>query len=244
MCKKQILNFSRELVCLGELKDNDQGSSLLPSVCWQRGEAVYRQEKSLLETRKVQLECVFQVTLQKIINQHHNYSHACLSWCGAAHRGGRREWCCGPALDTLGNVTGTLRPWALSPESLPQPACMAQPPSAVGPGGQVMGHRQPPPRVLSRGCASSWAPVPASPGTPRPAGSGPLGSQSHTSSGTPQPSAAQPNMRMAQRDPWRGEFNGQPITAPLCPGWKQSSFYWGFSYSQLSDFSFPELLSS
>lgn len=110
------------------LKDNLQVSSLLPSVCWQRGEAVCRQDRSLLETRKVQLECVFQITLQKIINQHHNYSRACLSQCGAAHRGGRREWCCESALDSLGNVTGTLRPWALSPESLPQPACMAQPP--------------------------------------------------------------------------------------------------------------------
>lgn len=74
MWQKRILNSARELVCLGELeccslKDNSlQGSSLLPSVCWQRGEAVYRQDKSLLEARKVQLECIFQITLQKILN--------------------------------------------------------------------------------------------------------------------------------------------------------------------------------
>lgn len=128
-------------MCLGELqccslKDNNlQDSSLLPSVCWQRGEAVYRQNKSLLEARKVQLESVFPIILQKITKQHHNYSHAWLSQHGAARRAGRREWCCGLALVTLGNVTGTLRPWALSPESLPQPACVAQPHNAAAPGG-------------------------------------------------------------------------------------------------------------
>lgn len=92
--------------------------------------------KSLLEARKVQLECVFQIIFQKIINQHHNYSRVWLSQRGAACRGCRREWCCGSALDTLENVAGTPIPWALSPESLPQPACMAHPPSPVG--GQVM----------------------------------------------------------------------------------------------------------
>lgn len=97
-----------ELEC-GSLKDNDlQDSSLLPSVCWQRGEALYRQDKSLLEAGKVQLECVFQITLQKMINQCRNYSHVWLSQCAAACRDWRTEWCCGSALDTLGNVTETL----------------------------------------------------------------------------------------------------------------------------------------
>lgn len=63
----------------------------------------------------MQLECVFPITLQKITKQHHNYSHAWLSQHGAARRAGRRERCCGLTLVTLGNVTGTLRPWALSP---------------------------------------------------------------------------------------------------------------------------------
>lgn len=41
-----------ELEC-GSLEDNNlQDSSLLPSVCWQRGEALYRQDKSLLRLGK------------------------------------------------------------------------------------------------------------------------------------------------------------------------------------------------
>lgn len=109
----------------------------------------------------------------------------------------------------------------------------------------LVGHRQPP---LSRGCASSWAPVPGSPGPARRA----FVSQSHTVSGTAQLTAAQPRVWMVygvtgtERSPVPSERRSQWTvhhSSPL-PRLEAIQLSWGFSYSQLSDFSFPELLSN
>lgn len=138
----------------------------------------------------------------------------------------------------------SLRPWALSPESPPQAACTAQPHSAVGAGGQVMVTGcQPPGSSAELGSCSwlSWGSWPCWKGP---------GPQHQSQWDSPaQGSTAQGVDGVeceAQRypEPLEGRAQWTVCHSSPLPQLEAIQLPWRFSYSQLSDFSFPELLSS